>query len=194
MIFNIAMKPLLSKNQLRLLKVFLTNPEKSFYMQEIGRIIGKKAGAFQHTLNALEHEGLLKSEYRANARYFQVNAEHTIYPELKKIVAKTVGIEGSLRTLVEGIKDVHMSLIYGSFAKGSERSGSDVDLLVVGDPKVEKTLLKEVPKLEKQLQREINYKLYSDQEFRDKKKKKDAFLAEVLGDKTILLKGDSNVV
>src|SRR5260221_12340503 len=113
MILHTVMTPLLSKNQLQLLKVFLTNPDKAFYMQEIGRIIGKKPGAFQHTLNALEEEELLKSEYRANARYFQVNTQHSLYAELKKIIAKTVGIEGSLRQLMKNLRDVKLAFIYG---------------------------------------------------------------------------------
>ena len=55
------MKRFLSKNQLLLLQLFYTNPEKSFYMQEIGKILGKKPGVFQRTLNSLAQEGLLKS-------------------------------------------------------------------------------------------------------------------------------------
>lgn len=37
------MKPL-TKNRAELLKLFFTNPDRDFYMQEIGRILGKKPG------------------------------------------------------------------------------------------------------------------------------------------------------
>ena len=46
----------LTKNKANLLKLFLTNPEKSFYMQEIGRILSKKPGVFQRTLNNMVDE------------------------------------------------------------------------------------------------------------------------------------------
>lgn len=188
------MKRFLSENQLLLLRLFFTNPEKSFYMQEVGRILGKKPGVFQRTLNALAEEGWLKSEYRAHARFFQANTQHPLYPELKRIVAKTVGVEGALRDLVERLSEVSVALLYGSFAKGTQQRDSDIDLLVVGKPSAEEKLLKEIGSLEKKLQREINYKFYSEEEFRRKRAKGDPFLEEVFTDKRIVLKGDATRV
>lgn len=188
------MKRFLSKNQLLLLRLFYTNPEKSFYMQEIGKILGKKPGVFQRTLNAMAEEGLVISEYRAHSRFFQANTKHPLYPELKKIVAKTAGVEGTLKELFARLKGVKFALLYGSFAKGKERKESDIDLLVVGSPNIEDRLLKEIPKLEKELQREINYKLYSEREYREKRSRRDPFLEEVLTDQKVILKGDPNVL
>lgn len=188
------MKQFLSKSQVLLLGLFYSNPEKAFYMQEIGKIIGKKPGIFQRTLNALAEEGILTSEYRANARFFQANARHPLYPELRKIIAKTAGVEGTLKELFGRLKEVRIALLYGSFAKGKERKDSDIDLLVVGTPRVEGHLLKQIPKLEKVLQREINYKLYSDREYRAKRAQHDPFLQEVLTDPTIILKGNPDAI
>ncbi|MBI1953431.1 MAG: nucleotidyltransferase domain-containing protein [Candidatus Omnitrophica bacterium] len=186
------MKQLLSQNRLLLLGLFYTNPEKSFYMQEVGRTLGKKPGVFQRALNSLTEEGLLKSEYRGHARFFQADTRHPLYPELKRIVAKTTGVEGTLRNLVERLPEVRVALIYGSFAKGGQRKDSDIDLLVVGKPSVEDKLVREITRLEKKLQREINYKLYSEDEYRQKRNKNDPFLEEVLTDRKIPLKGNPN--
>lgn len=188
------MKQVLSQNRLLLLSVFYTNPEKSFYMQEVGRILGKKPGVFQRTLNSLVEEGLLTSEYRGHARFFQTDTRHPLYPELKSIVAKTAGVEGALRNFVERLREIKMAFIYGSFAKATERKDSDVDLLLVGKPSVEDKLVRQIAHLEKKLQREINYKLYSEDEYRQKRSKSNPFLEEVLTDKKILLKGDPNAV
>ncbi len=188
------MKRFLTKNQRLLLGLFYTNPKKSFYMQEVGRILGKKPGVFQRTLNSLVEEVLLKSEYRAGARFFQANPQHPLYPELKKIIEKTVGLEGSLRSTMNRLKNVKLAFLYGSFAKGKEREDSDVDLLVVGNKQVELQLLKGINRLEKKIQREINYKLYSESEYREKKSTADPFLQEILTDQIILLKGDPHAV
>jgi len=83
---------LLSKNKLKLLKLFYDHPASQFYIQEIGRKLGKKPGVFQRTLNNLYKDGLLLSEYKANARFFRVNTQNPIYNELKSIVSKTVCI------------------------------------------------------------------------------------------------------
>lgn len=78
----------LTKNKTQLLKLFYGHPDNSYYMQEIGRILGKKPGVFQRTLNKMEEQGVLISEFRANARYFRVNKDYPIYKELKSIVFK----------------------------------------------------------------------------------------------------------
>lgn len=82
------MMKLLPKNKTKLLKFFFSHPEQQFYMQEIGRCMGKKPGVFQRTLYDLEKQGILKSEYKANARYFTVNRKYPLYKELKTIVLK----------------------------------------------------------------------------------------------------------
>ena len=182
------MKPL-TKNRAELLKLFLTNPDRAFYMQEIGRILGKKPGIFQRTLNNLVSEGILVSEYRANARYFRANKDYLLYDELKSIVFKTVGVSGSLKDVLERIGNVEFAFIYGSFAKAKENYTSDVDVVVIGDPD-EGELIEELDKLEERLQREINYKLYTLEEFKKEMAKQEPFILEILGDKRVMVTGD----
>jgi len=182
------MKPL-TKNRAELLKLFFTNPDQTFYMQEIGRILGKKPGAFQRTLNNLVSEGTLESEYRANARYFKVNKNYPLFEELKSIVFKTVGVSGSLKDVLERVGNVEFAFIYGSFAKAKEDYMSDIDLVAIGDLD-EDRLIRELDKLEEQLQREINYKLYTLKEFRKEVEGRMPFLVEILRDKKVMVVGD----
>lgn len=83
---------ILNKNTIRLLKLFYKHPESQFYIQQIGRLLGKKPGVFQRTLNNLHKDGLLLSEYKANARFFRINKNYYIYNELKSIIDKSVKI------------------------------------------------------------------------------------------------------
>lgn len=184
------MKKFLTKNQLLLLSLFYTNPEKSFYMQELGRILGKKPGVFQRTLNVLEKEGILISEYSGRVRYFTANTKSPFYNEFKQIIVKSAGPEAELKKIVEAIKGIRLAFIYGSFARGEERKDSDIDILIAGDPSIEGELLKKISPLEKKVQREINYKIYTPQEFKKRLAKGDLFLKEILGNSMILLKGN----
>lgn len=179
----------LTKNRAELLQLFLTNPDRSFYMQEIGRVLGKKPGYFQRTINNLVSEGILESEYKANARYFRVNKNYPLYKELKSVVFKTVGIKGSLKSLLEEMGHIKSAFIYGSYAKAKENYLSDIDLMIIGDLD-EDELVKKLDRLEDKLQREINYKLYSVDEFRREIKGKEPFVLEVLQDKKIMIIGD----
>ncbi|MDD5465528.1 MAG: hypothetical protein PHP73_04195 [Candidatus Omnitrophica bacterium] len=81
---------ILNKNTIKLLKLFYKHPESQFYIQQIGRLLGKKPGVFQRTLNNLYKDGLLLSEYKANARFFRINKNYYIYNELKSIIDKSV--------------------------------------------------------------------------------------------------------
>ena len=92
------------------------------------------------------------------------------------------------------IKEIKIAILYGSFAKGKERRDSDIDLLIVGSPRVEDRLMEEIPGLEKQFQREVNFKLYSEAEYREKRAKGDPFLEEVLSDQKIILKGNPDAI
>lgn len=181
----------LTTNRAQLLGLFFTNPERSFYMQEIGRILGKKPGLFQRTLNTLEKEAILISEQKANARYFKTNKHHPLYKELKSIVFKTVGVAGRLKDLLKKIADINFAFIYGSYAKSKETFFSDIDLVIIGNPD-EDLLIKKIDELEDALKREINYKLYSLKEFKKDIKAKEPFLLEILRDKKLFLIGDES--
>jgi len=78
-----------STNQLLLYKLFLSYPNRQFYMQEIGHILEKKPGVFQRTLNNIEDDGFVKSEFKANARFFSLNKDYLILKEITSIIKKT---------------------------------------------------------------------------------------------------------
>ncbi len=166
---------ILTKNKAKLLGLFFTNPEESFYIQEIGRILGKKPGTFQRTLNNLIADGILLSEYKGNLRLIKVNKKYPIYKELKSIVFKTIGIQGSIRKILQEIENVKIAFIYGSYAKSKENFLSDVDLMVIGNPD-EDRLIDKIDNLEGRLKREINYKIYSYDEFSKEIEEKDPFV------------------
>lgn len=184
------MKPL-TKNRAELLKLFFTNPDRAFYMQEVGRILEKKPGIFQRTLNNLVSEGILESEYKANARYFKVNRNYPLFKELKNIVFKTVGIKGSIGSVLKEAGDIKMAFIYGSYAKTKENYLSDIDIIIIGAPN-EDELVKKLDKLEEKLQRDINYKLYALNEFKKDVRESEPFVLEVLKDKKIMIIGDED--
>ena len=136
-------------------------------------------------------EGILISEYRANARYLKANKDYPLYKELKSIVFKTVGVQGGIKDILEGIGKVRFAFIYGSYAKARETYLSDIDLAIIGKPD-EDRLIKELDRLEGKLQREINYKLYTLKEFKKEVKENEPFVLEILKNKKVMIVGDEN--
>jgi predicted nucleotidyltransferase len=178
----------LSRNKALLLRLFYTNPDHQFYIHEIGRILNKKPGVFQRTLYEMEREGVLRSEYKANARFFRANRKYPLYDEYKSIVFKTIGVIGSVKEVLEKAGPIDFSFVYGSFAKSKENFLSDIDVVIIGSPDEDK-IIRDFEKLEEQLKREINFKLYSLKEFLTGVRHKDPFLLGILKDQRIMLIG-----
>jgi predicted nucleotidyltransferase len=182
-----------TKNQTLILEIFFNHPEKSYYLRELGRLMGKEPGVFQGAINKLVKSGVLTSEYRAKSRFFVLNKDYPLYKELKSIFFKTVGAEGKLRSILKRVKNIQVAFIYGSFAKGKEDTFSDIDLMIIGSPD-EDSLINKISSLEKNLDREINYSIFSPQDFRNGLEHGEVFLEEIVSKPKIFIIGDQNVL
>jgi len=175
----------------QILQIFFQNSDKRFYTRELSKILNKEPGYFQRILNNLVEEGVLIDEREANLRYFKLNKEYPLYLELKKIVSKTLGIEGKLKEFVEDLANIKYAFIFGSIASGREKGHSDIDLMLIGKADQE-ILTEKIAKLENELGREINYHLYHKEEVLTKLHEKNDFIIKIFKDPKIILKGDIN--
>ena len=180
-----------TKNQTLILELFFSDSSKEYYLREIGRILKKEPGIFQKDINRLAENGILLSRFRAKSRFFELNKEHPLYKELKSIFFKTVGVEGRLKEILKNIKNIDVAFIFGSYEKNKEDSFSDIDLMIMGDPD-EDFLIGEISKLEKRINREINYHIFSKKDLKNKIKKKNSFIKGVLSGPKIILIGNKN--
>ena len=172
----------------KILQLFFRDPEKDWYLREIATALGKAPGFFQRTLDLLVKEKILLDSRRGNLRFFRLNQNHPLYPELKQIISKTVGAEARLGRLVDQFDSIEFAFIFGSYAKGTETTQSDIDLLIIGSAD-EDGLTRLVNKAESALGREINYHVYNKAEFVRKLAEKNDFLRRIWAEPKILLKG-----
>jgi len=183
----------IAKSRIRqdLLTLFFTNPSKKYYLRELERMLGYSAGSIRRELLRFQKDNLFNTQRVGNLLYYSLNTKHPLFKELKSIVSKTVGVEGSLKKVLSSIKDIKIAFIYGSFAMRRERVTSDIDLMIIGNPEV--SLLNEkIAQLEKKLKREINITIYSLKEYKTKKKVKSEFIRELLKNPKIMLVGKEN--
>ena len=111
-------------------------------------------------LARLEELGILGSEQRGNSKEYQVNNACSIAPELRSIILKTEGVGQVIREKLQEMGRVNEAFIYGSFASGEADARSDLDLMIVGEVELDK-LAPVITTLEKELNRSINYVIYS---------------------------------
>ncbi len=180
-----------SKTRRLLFQLFFTNPDSEYYLRELERLLAVPVSMIRRELLRLAEEGVFSSFRKGNLAYYRLNKAYPLFEELKSIVFKTVGVEGMLKEVVGRIKGVKTAFIYGSFARNQQTGASDVDLLVIGRID-EDHLVRELNKTEKVLKREINYTLFSPDEFKKRKSAKDPFVADLLENHRILIAGDKN--
>jgi predicted nucleotidyltransferase len=180
-----------SRVRVEILSTFLMNPERERYVREVARITGEDYKNVSRELRNLEEIGLLSSRNEGNLKFFGLNKGFVIYEELKSIFMKTKGAVGVLKDAVSRGKDIDYALIYGSFAMGTERAESDIDVMVIGGISLEDVLAL-LRGSEEVLSREINVSLYDLREIQKRVKDRDPFIREVLGGSKIMLVGDED--
>lgn len=180
-----------SKTRKALFRLYFTNPENEYYLRELERLLDIPVSMVRKELLRLEKENIFLSHKKGNLVYYHLNKLYPLFSELKSIVFKTVGTKGVLKQTLSKIEGIEVAFIYGSFAKNNEKAASDIDLFVKGNID-EDSIVREINKIEKSLKREINYTLYTHEEFKKKKVKKDSFILDLLQNPKIFLIGDKN--
>ena len=187
-----ALKSLFSsQTRIELLRLFLLNPEQSYYLRQIQKKTSLSLRAVQRELANLCNIGLLAKNISGNRNYYVVNKECPLTVELKNIILKSTGISEALKQHLKNEKDIDVAFIYGSYAKDKENLLSDIDLFVIGN--ISSRRLSSILSKEKSaLGREINFNLYAGEDFIDRLDDKNHFILSVLKDKKIFVIGDTN--
>lgn len=178
-----------SKTKSKLLSIFFNNSHKRFYIREIERLSGLNAGNIKREIDNLLKSGIIAQAIEGRIKYYTANQEFYLFEEFKKIFEKTTGYIALLKKMFTEQKDICLAFIYGSYAKECQTYKSDIDLIIIGGMNL-KNINLEIRKLEKKLEREINYTVYSENEFKRKTIEGDGFLREILKEPKIILAGD----
>ncbi|MHB1326066.1 MAG: nucleotidyltransferase domain-containing protein [Thermoleophilia bacterium] len=177
-----------SKTRVEIIAWFVSHPGERFYYSQLLKILRASAQSVQNELKRLEKAGLLTSQKEGNIRFYWVNKDFILYPEIKSIIFKTVGVGEELRKSLAKIGEVKSAFIYGSVAKNREDACSDIDVMIIGNVS-EDAVLKAILKAEERLGREVNYSIFDPEEWKQQLSAKKAFVSSVANDQKIFLIG-----
>ena len=177
-----------TKLRKKLLTYSFTHSDENYYVRELSSLIDEDPGNLSRELKKLEEEGLYTSMTKGRVKFFSINKNYPLFRELKRIIFKTEGVEGSIKEVVLKFRGIALAFIYGSYAKDKEKKASDIDLVVVGEYPQGK-FTRDIRGLESKLNREINFTSYTREELEKERKKEGGFLNLVLKDKILILKG-----
>lgn len=176
----------------QVLALLLLHPETALHVRELARVLGKPAGTLGRELNALAEAGILSRRAVGNQVHFQANPDCPIYEDLRSILKKTVGVADVLReALVSLAPRIRAAFVYGSVARGDERAGSDIDLMVIGSAGFAEVVTALAP-AQAILRREVNPNVWSALDYRKALAAGEPFLKRVLADRRLFILGDED--
>jgi predicted nucleotidyltransferase len=158
---------LFATTQLKVLQLVFLHADRSFYATELIALAASGSGAVQREIARLVESGLVIQTVVGRQRHYQANPDSPIFDELRGIIVKIAGIPDRLRAALQPLADrVAFAILYGSIAKGTSNSGSDIDVLIVGDGIKLEELYSAFESTEKTLLRKVHPTLYSVEEFK----------------------------
>ncbi|MGH2620405.1 MAG: nucleotidyltransferase domain-containing protein [Anaerolineales bacterium] len=171
------------------LELLFLNTPKRYYLREIASLTQHPVRAIQRELARLEAGGLLTGSAEGNRKYYQANRESPIFPELKALMIKTVGLGDLLRKhLRKSESSIRVAFLFGSYARGSEDATSDIDLMVIGEI-TGRALARLIAPAREILRREVNAVILPSSELRRRLAEEGNFMRDVLEEPKVFLIG-----
>jgi predicted transcriptional regulator len=178
-----------SKTRVKLLQLFYSNPNRSFYVREITRKIDEQINSVRRELANLLSIGIISSDTTNNRLYYEVNQDYEYYAPLVAIFGGGVmdvpaaPAADSQASQIKALGNVDLAILTGQFT----RDGSaGIDLLIVGDVNQTK-MTKFIADLEQQEGKELRFTVMPPDEFKYRQQVNDRFLALVLKAKNQVL-------
>ncbi|MAF20168.1 MAG: hypothetical protein CMI55_00610 [Parcubacteria group bacterium] len=164
--------------KVKLLKLFLRNPDYFFEIGEIARRIKSDSSVCRRQVSKLESINLITSKLKSNKKVYSVNSDFGFYTELRTLVLKSSpASKDKILKRLKVIGAIKLVLLSGVFVN---LDNARVDLLVVGDNIDNKKMGAFLRDLEAEVGKEIDYVVLSLKEFRYRHDMFDRFLRDIL--------------
>jgi hypothetical protein len=148
-----------SKTRLNLLVKFFLNIANKGYLNSLANEFGESTNSVRKELNNLTSAGYLVKKDSNNKVIYSANKKHPLFNVLQSIVRKHLGIEDIIDRVLNQIGTIEKIILLGDYAKGID-SGI-IEVLIVGK-EINKDYLDAVrPKIEKEINRRINFLISS---------------------------------
>jgi predicted transcriptional regulator len=193
-----------SKTRVKLLQLFYSNPNRSFYVREITRKIDEQINSVRRELANLLSVGIISSDNTNNRLYYEVNQKYEHYDAFQSIFGggtiKRVSKKAAKATdavvaeepsdELRALGKVDLALLTGQFTR-DETSG--IDMLLVGDIN-NRALENYIAELEAKESKEIRYAVMSTENFIYRRQINDRFIIKVLEAKKQILTDKENLL
>lgn len=201
-----------SKTRVKLLKLFLNNPDDSYFVREITRLIDEQINSVRRELSNMLKIGIITSKSVENKLYYSVDQKYKYFIPLRAIFSdekitlteapakssnEIIGLPAKIdpevqfySKLFEGLNGAHAVVLAGRLVRGS---ASSIDVLIVGE--VASTKLKTIIKsIERREGADINYTVLAPDDFQYRLSVRDRFVGEILDTNHTIIKNIGRII
>lgn len=189
-----------SKTRVKLLQLFYSNPNRSFYVREITRKIDEQINSVRRELANLLSIGIITSDNTNNKLYYEVNQKFEYFDPMqimfgggskKRATSKTKATSNASEATepadnddeLKALGHVELAVYTGQFTR-DESTG--IDLLLVGDVNMN-AVTKYVSELEAKEGKDIRYAVMKPADFKYRSQIKDRFVTQLISAKKQVL-------
>lgn len=165
-----------SKARIKLLEIFLLNPDGEFFIRELTRKLDEQINSIRRELTNLKKLGLLRSRFKNRKKFYVANRNFIFFNELKSIVIKASNTLDNIVKKLQKLGKIDLLVISGIFLQKT----SPADLFIVGN--VDQKELEDFVSREIETKRPIKMSIISRDDFIYRLKIRDKFLQELLED------------
>jgi hypothetical protein len=192
-----------SKARVKILKIFLLNPDEKYYIRQLARDLRLQVNSVRRELSNLEEFGLLfssndnsiknnnlsreeedKAPRVGDKKYYEINKSFILFPEIRSLIVKAQILAGE--SFIKNLKlfcDPKFILLGGIF---TNNENAPTDVLIVASLDKSK-LIEIINDLEMELSAKVNFTVMDEEEFKYRQEVADVFLHSVLNSRNIIL-------
>lgn len=157
------------KVKIQIFKLFSTDYDKEYHLRELARELDMDHTSVRPHLNALKKKGVIKEEKQGRNRVFFLNKKSDLLPyyliqaEADR-TAEYLENHNTIRAFWKNFRDkvnsktlgkIETLVLFGSFARGTEDKGSDIDLFLAASEEASNEIMNICEKLESVTGRDI---------------------------------------
>ena len=186
-----------SKTRVKLLYLFLSNPDMSFYVREITRKIDEQINSVRRELSNMLEVGIIKSSGKDNKIYFQADKSYEFYEPLMQIfssqnASKTaIPKDDEITRRFQVTGDVRVVLFAGKLVSGSI---SELDILIAGNDINDTRVKSLIKSIENEKDLSITYSVLPYEDFYYRLSVRDQFINGILKTKYTVIIDTENIL
>ena len=129
----------------KIYKAYFESKKNSLYFNEIKELSKLSDSSLTNTLNKLLHNNILTQQKTKSNTFYKIKDKKLFTLKFSEIAIQefnelNVGVKTTLRNFLKNIpKEIYAIILFGSASRKEEQKGSDIDLLIITNKKVNLT-------------------------------------------------------